>query len=493
MEHFDRAMEGIGFGKVHVFVIVTLGLIQMLTVPETMGMGIVGPASVCDFRLSQVQLAVLNSAAFMGIICSNYFWGYVTDKRGRRWTLQRTLVLSTLCSLTSMFMVDFHGFFLMRFLTGVFVAGPGIVAPTYLSEFFPRRLVSTVITHMYMFTGFAIMYCPLMATLFLKTSLGEMEVPIAGDLVLRSWRLLGCSYVLPGLISFVLLLFIPESPKFYFMMGQMQKGLGVMQWISRRNTGRALTPEQIVWLHHFRAHCQVKRQKTDEHLLRSMLNDAMPLFRTPYMATLIGACCIMFLLGMVANGFGIWFTAMRNRYIMRKGNKDHMSFCQVIFVPDIGLVLEPENDVYAICNDDFKSFYEAVYMGAINVLLYNVCWLLLFKVPQSMILTIFLLGASTCGFILIVSMNFWVQLISYILLLSLPMVVMGLLGSALLRTIPTYLRAKAMCICLMWSRVGAIVGAIATGNFIHVQCEPFILMIAILPLVAVGISSFLPL
>lgn len=111
--------NGTGFGKAHVFAILTLGLLQMLTVPETMGMGVVGPASVCDLHLSQGQLAVLHSASFVGIICSSYFWGYITDKMGRRWTLLRTLVLSTLCSLASNFMVGFTGFVLMRFLTGI--------------------------------------------------------------------------------------------------------------------------------------------------------------------------------------------------------------------------------------------------------------------------------------------------------------------------------------------------------------------------------------
>ncbi|EDV42338.2 uncharacterized protein Dana_GF17931 [Drosophila ananassae] len=493
MENFDRVMDGIGFGKAHVFAILTLGLLQMLTVPETMGMGVVGPASVCDLHLSQGQLAVLHSASFVGIICSSYFWGYITDKMGRRWTLLRTLVLSTLCSLASNFMVGFTGFVLMRFLTGIFVAGPGLVGPTYLSEFFPTRHVRTVITHLYLFTGFAIMYCPLMATLFLKTSLLEIEYPIVGDLVLRSWRLLGCSWVVPGILSFFLLFFMPESPKFFFTMGQTQKGLAVMEWISRRNTGRPLTPEQIVWLHRFQAFSQVRRQKADQHLLGSMLSDAMPLFRKPYLVTYTGACMTMFLLGMVSNGFGIWFTAMRNRLLMRKGNKDQMPFCQVIFVPDPGLVLEPENDLNVICDDDFKSFFESVYMGAVNVFLYNVCWVLLFKVPRSVTFVVFLSAASTFGFILIFSTHFWVQLFSYILLLSLPLVVMTLLGGSLLGNVPTHLRAKAVCICLMWSRFGAIVGAISTGLFIHLHCEPFLLLVAIIPLLAASISSYLPL
>ncbi|KAH8236797.1 hypothetical protein KR026_011099, partial [Drosophila bipectinata] len=463
----------------------------MLTVPETMGMGIVGPASVCDFRLSQVQLAVLNSAAFMGIICSAYFWGYITDKRGRRWTLQRTLVLSTLCSLISMFMVDFHGFFLMRFLTGVFVAGPSFVAVTYLSEFFPRALLSRVITHMFMFTGFAMMFCPGMATLFLTSGHIDFEVQLVGSLVWRPWRMLGCVYVLPGIIALILLLFMPESPKFLFMIGDTHKGLKVVEWISMKNTGRPLTPEQIVQLHSFQNFAQVKRQKSDQHILRAMVSDAMPLFRKPYLGNLISACLVMFISGMITNGLGIWYTAMRNRANMRQGDKSGMSLCQILFVPDLGLILEPEKDLEVICNDDFKGFNDSFVMGALNVLMYNLCWLLLCKVPRRWIFIVSILITSTSGCLLIFVLTSWLQLVTCILLLGLPGVVLSLLGGALLEDVPTYLRAKAMCICLMWARCGAVVGTITTGMFIHHYCAQYLLLISIMPLGKIFIKTYL--
>lgn len=103
----------------HLFALLTLGLLQMLTFIETMGMGVVAPATVCDLHLTQMQMAALTAATFMGIICSSYFWGYITDKKGRRWTLLRTIAMSMVCSITSMFTVNFSGFFLMRFFTGV--------------------------------------------------------------------------------------------------------------------------------------------------------------------------------------------------------------------------------------------------------------------------------------------------------------------------------------------------------------------------------------
>lgn len=179
------------------------------------------------------------------------------------------------------------------------MAGPSFVAATYLSEFFPRALLARVITHMFMFTGFAMMYCPGMATLFLKPGNIDFEVHLIGALNWRPWRMLGCLYVLPGLIALILLLFLPESPKFLFMIGDTYEGLKVVEWISLKNTGRYLTAEQIVLLHKFQSFAQVKRQKSDEHMLRSMVSDAMPLFRTPYLGTFISACMLMFVLGLM--------------------------------------------------------------------------------------------------------------------------------------------------------------------------------------------------
>ncbi|EDW06607.2 LOW QUALITY PROTEIN: uncharacterized protein Dmoj_GI11242, partial [Drosophila mojavensis] len=317
LNEFDTVMEQIGFGKVHCYIMLTLGLLQMLTIHETMGMGIIAPSAVCDLRMSLVQLSTITAAAFLGIICSSYFWGYITDKMGRRWILLHTISISNFCSIISMFMVSFTSFFVMRFLTGIFVAGPSFVAVTYLSEFCNKQILARAVTHMYMFTGFAMFYCPSWATLFLSSSFMDFEVALVGRLTFRPWRLLGCLFMLPGVIAFVLLLYMPESPKFLFMIGDTKRAIAVMDWISIKNTGLPLSADQVVLMQKFQESSDVRRHKRSSNLLQTMLNDAMPLFRKPYVGFYVGSCSVMFSLGLVANGLGIWFTAMRNRSNMR--------------------------------------------------------------------------------------------------------------------------------------------------------------------------------
>ncbi|KAH8369009.1 hypothetical protein KR200_007079, partial [Drosophila serrata] len=457
----------------------------MLTIHETMGMGILGPASVCDLRMNQVQLAAVTSAGFLGIICSSYFWGYITDKKGRRWTLLRTITVSNVCSIVSMFMVDFHSFFVMRFLTGIFVAAPSFVAATYLSEFCSQRILARALTHMYMFTGFAMLYCPAWAVLFLATKFMEFEVDVVGDLTLRPWRFLGCLNCLPGVIAFFLLLALPESPKFLLNIGDTKRGMAAMDLICQRNTGKPLSAEQIENLNLYQsaASTRVTRVKSERNFLRSMIDDAMPLFRTPFVGLFMAACLVMFILGMMANGLGLWYTAMRNRYNMRKGNKKGMSFCRVLFFPEMRPLIESEKDFEPVCNDTLEGFNDSFILGAAYIILYNICWLTLFCMPKKkVIFVVSMLTSSTCGFLLIFVTDPWVQLFSLVFFLALPGVVISLMGGALCLFVPTHIRAKALCISLMWCRCGAAMGTILTGSGFHNNCEISLIAIAILPL-----------
>ncbi|EDW44839.1 GM15418 [Drosophila sechellia] len=482
MEHFDAVMEDIGFGRVHLFATLTLGLLQMLTIQETMGMGIIGPAAVCDLRMNEAQLASLTAAGFMGIICSSYFWGYITDKKGRRWTLLRTITISNLCSVASMFTVTFTGFFVMRFITCIFVAGPSFVAATYLSEFCSHRIMVRSITHLYMFTGFAMISCPAWATLFLSSGLIEFEEELMGSLTLRPWRILGCLYILPGVVAFLLLLLLPESPKFLLMIGETKRGLDTMEWISRKNTGRTLSEDQVKRLLTYQEHVQVKRRKEHQNFFRSMLDDAMPLVRKPYGGYFTCVCMVMFVLGLLTHGLGIWYTAMRNRCNMRQGNTNGMTFCGVLFVPETGSFIETESDLDVVCSDSFKGFNDSFILGSVFVLLYNISWASLFCVHKKVMFVFSLVASSTFGFLLIFSTNHMLQLFSLVFLIAFPGIIIGLLGGSLLVFVPTYLRGKALCISLMWCRCGAAFGAMLVGSKIQYNCELSLLAISILPL-----------
>lgn len=152
---------------------------------------------------------------------------------------------------------------------------------------------------MYMFTGFAMFYCPSWGTLFLSSHIMDFEIYIFGRLTIRPWRLLGCFFMLPGVIAFFLLLHMPESPKFLFMVGDTRQGMAVMNWISLKNTGLPLNEQQVILMKRYQESSGVKHPTRANTFIQTMLNDAMPLFRRPYVRSYVASCSVMFSLGLV--------------------------------------------------------------------------------------------------------------------------------------------------------------------------------------------------
>ncbi|ALC40992.1 CG12783 [Drosophila busckii] len=373
------------------------------------------------------------------------------------------------------------------------VAGPSFVAVTYLSEFCSRQMLARTVTHMYMFTGFAMFYTPSWATLFLTSSIMDFDIPLFGSLTLRPWRLLGCLFMLPGVVAFFMLLRMPESPRFLFMIGDMKQGMSAMDWISVKNTGHPLNPEQVALMQRFHEKTEVRRQKRGSNLMQTMLNDAMPLFRKPYVGMYVGSCYVMFSLGLVAHGVGIWFTAMRNRSNMREDSIVDLTVCKILFNKSPRHFEDTEDDIVMACNDGFKGFNDSLILALTYIIIYNIFWFMLFFLPRKPIFIAALIISSSCGFALIFITGHWLQLFCFILFIALPGVVISLLGGALLEFVPTYLRAKALCISLMWCRCGAAMGTTLVGIYIEKNCEMTILLIAIFPMLSASIEGFLPL
>ena len=61
---------------------------------EIMILSILSPALGCDWGINQYNQALLTTVVFIGMMFSSTFWGYFSDKFGRR----QALLLSGECS-----------------------------------------------------------------------------------------------------------------------------------------------------------------------------------------------------------------------------------------------------------------------------------------------------------------------------------------------------------------------------------------------------------
>lgn len=115
----DEAVELTGMGRYHHFLLLITGLASMSLLLEAQCMGIVLPAAKCDLNITLEEQGFINSVAYIGIILSSHFWGFMTDAWGRMKTLQVTLLLSFVCSIVSGFALTSWMLLLSRLIVGI--------------------------------------------------------------------------------------------------------------------------------------------------------------------------------------------------------------------------------------------------------------------------------------------------------------------------------------------------------------------------------------
>lgn len=116
---FEDALSYIGMGKVHYFLTLITGLIITASMTETMGMNLIIKSAECDLLLTSSEKGFLSSVGYLGITLMAFFWGYLSDTRGRRDIMKWTLFCASIASILSSFAPNFLIFVLIRFFVGL--------------------------------------------------------------------------------------------------------------------------------------------------------------------------------------------------------------------------------------------------------------------------------------------------------------------------------------------------------------------------------------
>lgn len=119
IKHIILSLTVSGNGKYHYFLLFVTGLASMSVLVEAQCMGIVLPAARCDLNITIGEQGFINSVAYIGIIISSHFWGFMTDSWGRMKTLKITLLLSVVCSVISSLSLTSWMLLLSRFIVGI--------------------------------------------------------------------------------------------------------------------------------------------------------------------------------------------------------------------------------------------------------------------------------------------------------------------------------------------------------------------------------------
>jgi SP family arabinose:H+ symporter-like MFS transporter len=156
------------------------------------------------WNLSAFEHGLTISIALIGTIGGALFGSIPAEKLGRKKTLVLIAVLYLLASVGTALATNWYVFLLFRFLGGLGVGASSVAAPIYISEISPAdkrgRLVAMFQLNVVL--GIVVSY-------FSNYLIGQ-----TGE---NSWRLMLGVQAAPSLLFFILLRYVPESPRWLIL------------------------------------------------------------------------------------------------------------------------------------------------------------------------------------------------------------------------------------------------------------------------------------
>lgn len=180
-----------------------------------------GPFLTETFHLNDLSLGWAFSSLLFGCVLGSAIAGRLTDFYGRKKILLVVSILFAVTSLATAMAPNFAAFVAARFIGGLAVGGASILSPMYVAEVSPPSLRGRLGTlyQMSIVTGILASY----AINYLLRDVGP-----------ANWRWMFVTGVVPSLLFFLLLLGVPETPRFLFMAGKEQQAIAILERIAGR-------------------------------------------------------------------------------------------------------------------------------------------------------------------------------------------------------------------------------------------------------------------
>ncbi|XP_017783594.1 PREDICTED: synaptic vesicle glycoprotein 2C-like [Nicrophorus vespilloides] len=451
----EDALEETGFGKFHLFLILTCGLILYAVTSECYSIGYILPAAQCDLNLSVDDKSLLTSIGFIGVMTTQFIWGFVSDTKGRKNCLIYTLFLTVLFSLGSCLSPYLWLFLIFRFLNGVTISCASGTVFAYMGEFLAMKHRQTSIMISCIFIGLSIFLLPCMAWAVLPL---KFSWNIFGFEFLP-WRLFILISSAPTLSACVALFFLPESPKYLLQVGRDKEALKVLRTIHSWNfknekfkVKKLNKPESV---------------ERKDNVIVGFLKQIYALFTLKYLKSSLVTCSLQFGTLVASSGLLLWYPDI---LLQVSKSTEEATVCQAISSGN--QFLDSGDDLIECSNEIGTSiFTQNIYIGVAYLIGFVINCLGVKRLGIRMLLILYLISSA-----LATALLYWVTDklaidILYIIVLAGSGLCVGLVNTAVIDLFPTHLRAMAGCVTIFCGRLGSVISSSIFGHLLQWNCD----------------------
>ena len=232
-------LDRLPWSRWHWLVLIGLGTVWILDGLEVTIVGAIGarlqePGAL---GISASQLGQAGTAYVLGACCGALFFGYLTDRLGRRRLFVVTLALYLLATVGTAFAGSFAWFVVFRFLTGVGIGGEYAAINSAIDELIPARVRGWVDLAVNGSFWLGAAFGAALTGVLLDTSIFSTNV---------GWRL---GFALGAVLAIGIMLvrrYLPESPRWLMVHGKPEEAERIVSEIEgtvERETGRSELPE----------------------------------------------------------------------------------------------------------------------------------------------------------------------------------------------------------------------------------------------------------
>lgn len=266
----------------------------------------------------------------------------------------------------------------------------------------------------------------------------SFHIPVI-DLVFRPWRLFlllcGMSSVL---CAIVMILYIPESPKFTFAQGDEARTLQILETIYVRNTGKSASEYEVKCIDKDKEFLGSTADKS--RFFKFMWTQTVPLFKHPHLRNTLTACFLQFTICVTSNGFLTFFPEILNKvYVWIEADPLHTTSTVCEIIDHYQISSNSTENITCLTKLEPNTFVNITTVIILHLIGWSVISVIINRAGKLVIIVTTMFTGATCAILLVFIQIPMVSVYLYTILLAVG-INMSVVNSSTVELFPTSLR-----------------------------------------------------